>query len=381
MKNIIRFKNVKPEGNVTLDYYNDAFREFDIEEIIKMYLPYSRLFEHITIKNFTTLPETLIKALTNQYIHGAEIIITTPQRKFNKSYSVRHPAKFYAYKWEPLDLKKPIPKSLAEFRFIYQGKSVTYLDAIKTLTSTAFLPNEIWNALDVYSKSQIDKCREYNKGDYSLAEDWYKELMHDCYDSGLKMYSPNPKTYYEVTAEREFDKFCEADRLPEGLRPLNDNELCFLRKYAPIYGVEIPTFKWKFNSRKTDAGYTQEPEYVTCGTSTVDWTHIIFDKRNDNLPKFVRQGMVVRENKSDKKLREAYFQLTWLIKNLGDKALMPNYHRCPECHEIYHEVDGCPCGYCKGVRVTDADNLFYGIHNTYEDYDNTIDAYNRELED
>ena len=380
MKNIVRFQIIKPQGKVTLDAFNPDFKFLEFEDILNIYLPYTRLFEHITIKNFTSIPESLLNRLTNQYLHGAEIEFYTPSKKFDRTYQVRRSKPFYSYKWTPLDLTAPVPKSLAEFEFIYNGKKTTYLNAIKTLTSTRYLPNEIWNALDEYSKSQIDKCREYNRGEYSYAEEWFKDLMKDCMNNGLKMFSPNRKTYFEALAEISFDKACQEVQLKKGLRPLDITELQFLKKYAPAYGVEIPMFRWKINSRKTDHGYTQEPE-VCSAMSTYDWSKVIFDSRNDNnLPSFVRQGLSVRECENDKLLRQAYFQLKWIMKHLKDEGLMPNYKRCPHCHKIYRENEGCECGHCKPIEFFNADNMFYGDSSTFEDYDNTREAYDELLD-
>lgn len=375
MKNIVRFQIVKPQGKVTLDAFNPDFKFMEFEDILNVYLPYTRLFEHITIKNYTVIPEAMLNRLTNQYLHGAEIEFCTPSKKFDRTYKLTQSRPFYSYKWQPLDLTKPVPKSLAEFEFIYNGTKTTYLNAIKTLTSTRFLPNEIWNALDEYSKQQIDKCREFNRGDYSSAELWFKELMKDCMSNQIKMFSPNKKTYFEALAEITFDKQCQEAQLQKGLRPLNIVELNFLHKYAPAYGVEIPMFRWKVNTRKTSHGYTQEPE-ICPAMSTYDWSRVIFDSRNDNnLPSFVRQGLNVRECESDKLLRDAYFQLKWIMKHLKDSGLMPNYKRCPHCHKIYRESEGCECGACTPIEFINADNMFYSNSSTYEDYDSTHDTY------
>lgn len=376
MKNIVRFEIVKPQGRVTLDAFNPDFKVLEWSDILNIYLPYTRLFERITIKNFTYISEDLISRLTNQFLHGTEIEIVTPSKNFSKTYKLGHKAPdFYSYKWVPLDLSAPVPKSLAEWVFEYNGKQTTYLKAIQSLTTTRYLPNEIWNTLDDYSKSRIKTCREYNQGEYAYAEAWYKELMHDCIAHSMKMFSPNKKTYFEVISEITFDKACQEAQLQKGLRPLDIFELAFLRKYAPMYGVEIPMFRWKINSRKTDHGYTQEPE-VCPAMSTYDWTKVIYDTRNDNnLPSFVRQGLSVRECENDKLLRQAYFQLQWIMKNLKDDGLMPGYKRCPKCHKIHREVDGCECGYCKPIEFFNADNMFYGDSSTFEDYENTREAY------
>lgn len=380
MKNIVKFEIVKQNGKVTIDAYNPAFQDMELEDICNIYLPYTRLFEHIIIKNFTSISDKLLQRLTMQYLHGTKIQFITPKRDFDVTYQLPEYAvkPMYSYKWVPLDLSKPIPRSLADFSFEYKGKQTTYLDAIKTLHNTNYLPNEIWVALDVYSQQRIQTCKAYNQGDYNFAEDWYKSLMHTAVEHKINVFSPNKKTYFEVMAEISFDKDCREMQLKEGLRPLDISELSFLKKYAPMYGVEIPTFKWKFNSRKTAHGYTQEPERVLWQMSSYDWEKVAYDPRNINLPKPVRQGLKVRECDSDKLLREAYFQLKWIMKHLKDEGLTTGYARCPHCHKLYRESEGCECGMCPPIELLNADNLLYGISSTYEDYESTKSAYNLE---
>lgn len=374
MKNIVKFQIIKPTGICTIDMYHPTFQTLELEDILDTMLPYTKLFEQIVIKNFTTIPTMLLERLTNQYLHGAEIVFETTRKNFKQSYKAPKARPFYAYKWTPLDLSAPIPKSLAQFKFNYNGKLTTYYDAIKTLNSTRFLPNEIWNALDDYSKQQIDKCREFNRGDYSYAEQWFKNLMKDCFKANIKMFSPNKKTYFEAMAEIDFEKSFE--HLEKGQRALNDNEIAFLTKFAPAYGVEIPEFMWRINSRKTEHGYTEEPERVYCGMSNSDWNKVIYDYRNENLPTAIRQNLTIRSHTNDKLLRDAYFQLKWLMKHLKDDALMPNWKRCPKCHELYKESNGCECGACPPIEFVNADNLLYGISNSYDDCENTRTYYN-----
>lgn len=376
MKKIVKFSKIQPQGVVVVDNYNPDYQQMEIAEFCDLFIPYTKLFNKIVLKNFVSIPAELINRLISQYLHGAQIEICTPSRQFDKTYTLHNPKAFYNYFWTELDLTKPIPKSLANFELVFNGHKTTYLNAISTLKTTKYLPHDIWTALDTYSKQQIDKCREYNRGEYSLAELWFKELMKDCMQSNIKVYSPNQKTYYEALAEIDFDKQISECRLPKGLRPLSDDEIAFLKTYAPAYGVTVPQFEWKINSRKTKDGYTEEPERVVGGMSTQDWIKCTYDYRNkDNLPGFVRKNLVVKSCDNDKLLRDAYFNLIWIIKNLGDEGLMPNWKRCPKCHKLYREHDGCECGYCKPMIQVDADNLFYGISSTYEDYESTAEAY------
>lgn len=361
MKKIIKIQKVIKQGEVILTTTQLS------KEALQHLLPYNKLYDKITVIGFKCISQELLTRLTNNYLHGAEITLQT--KRFTKTYKLHYtPKPLYSYIWEELDLNAPIPRKLAEFEFEYQGVKTTYIKAIKTLTNTRFLPNEIWKALDEYSKERIKACKEYNKPDYETTEQWYKQLTKDLMPYGIAVYSPNEKTLYEATAELQFEKEVENYVLPSTLQPLTDKELEELHKWAPIYGVEIPTFKWHYNSRKTNHGYTQEPEVCLCGMSTTDWTRASYDARNeDNLPKFVRNGLVIKELNNDKLLRDAYIQVRWLRKNLKDEAFAPQYHRCPKCHDIYHENEGCKCGHCPSVIEEDNDNLFYGVNTNYSE--------------
>lgn len=379
MKKIACFQIVKPNGNITIDTYNIDYQNMDMKDFLDLYLPYTKVFAHITLKNFRTIPADLLSRLTNQYLHGAEIQFITPKNHFDKTYHINNVHPMYSYFFKDLDLTAPVPKSLAEFKFNYKGSETTYLNALKSLTSSRFLPTEIWDAIDAYSKQQINKCREYNKGDYSYAERWFKTLMKDCIANNIQMFSPNKKTYYETMAEIKFEKDCEDYRLRKGLRPLTDQELYFLQKYAPAYGVEIPTFKYRTNSRKTPDGYTEEPEVCSAGMSTSDWSRVVFDARNrergELLPAFVRRGLSVKELTNDKCIRDAYYQLRWIMKHMGDEGLMPGWKRCPKCHKLYRESEGCECGAIPPIELINANNLFYSDMASYEDYESTHEAY------
>lgn len=382
MKNIVKFEIVKPQGNVYIDGNNPIFSELSFKEVLNQLLPYTRIFENIYVRNFTAYGAELLSRLTNQYLHGCNIVFETPSRKFEHSFKLNNAPAFYSYKWVPLDLSKPVPRSLADFKFKYRGEETTYLQAIKSLHNTTYLPNEIWVALDTYSQNRINQCRRHNQGDYEMAELWYKDLMKLANAHGIKCFSPNKKTYYEVTAELIFEKDCKV--FQQAVTPLTDQELAFLQANARAYGISIPKFQWRINTRKTDHGYTQEPEVCYLGMSASDISRATYDPRNNNnLPKFARHGLQIKELDNTYLLRQAYDNLMWIINNCGDDMLMDGYKRCPKCGELHLESQGCGCGYCKPIEYISADNLLYGISSTYEDYSSTGCAYsdiNEELE-
>ena len=366
----------RTEVTNVIPFYGDY--SYALDYWLDQTMTYTKLYEHIIVKDFNTIPANLLSALTLQYLHGATITFENPKKDFSRTYKAPKPAYFYRYFWEELDLTAPVPRTLAEFKFMYNGKQTTYLDAISTLNSTRYLPNEIWNALDDYSQKLIASCRELNRGDYSLAETWFKNIIKDTEKTSIKVYSPNPKSKIEADAELKFEKQCKVAQLKEGLRELTDEELEFLHKYAPAYGIEIPKFRWRINTRKCGKyGSTVEPEVVS--SSTIYDSRQVYDrdaKRRPNLPKEMRNGLRVREADNAKFLRDAYTQLLWVIKHLGDEGLVPGYKRCPECHEIYREHEGCECGACPGIEIISADNLFYSNAESYEDWDSTEDYIN-----
>ena len=52
MKNIIVLKSVENQGNVTIDGNNPIFGEMSMQEVLDKFVPYTRLFENIIVKNF-----------------------------------------------------------------------------------------------------------------------------------------------------------------------------------------------------------------------------------------------------------------------------------------------------------------------------------------
>lgn len=405
MKYIINIQPIQNQGNVTIDGNNPIFLHNTMEQVLDQWLPYTRLFENIFVKNFTDIPEVLINRLTNQYLHGAKITIEVPKHRqkkmvcvknkvepvakyinaepFTKTYQVCLPRKFYSYKWQPLDFKH-LPKSLANYVIEQSytdntGRKVTTkstcLEEFKKLKSTNYLPNYLWTALDKYSQERIAKCQEYNKGNYALAEEWFKELMKDSINHNFYFKSPCQKTYYEAVAEIDFDK--SRVYLENGEQPLTPQELNFLHQYAHCYGVDIPQFQFRYNTHETAHGYTEEIERVYAkGLGESEENQIRYDPRNPNLlPSFARKNLAIKSYDNDKLLRDAYTHLKYIIDNFGDSGFDIRYHRCPKCNDIFHEEQGCFCGHCPPIKEIPADKLFYGHSSAYEDMDATRDTY------
>lgn len=428
MKKIAVFETIAPTGHIVIDMHNPIFNVEGLtlddttallEQVYAELLPTGRIFERITLKNFDHLESELLKRLTMPYIFGSEIVIDTPKKHFNMTYHNDHPRKYYRYTFKDLDLSAPIPKSLANFKFEFNGTPTTYLQAISHLTSTRYLPNEIWKALDQYSQQRINEMKAHNMGGYDIAEQWYKQLIKDTQKTPIKVYSPNKKSYFEAMAELNFTKDCQQYRLQDNEQPLTQEQLDYLHKYAPIYGLEIPTLKYRYATRKTEHGWTCEPEICHCGMSTNDYNQTTFDGRNRNkyntmpniksnveydarnnnykinskittheynheidnpqrqpMPHNIRDGLRIREIDNDKMLLDTYNNLKWIIENMGDDALMPNWKRCPHCGKLYNIHDGCECGAIPPIEFINADNLFYSNASTYEDYESTRETYN-----
>ena len=374
MKYVVKIEKVIPDKKLIIDFFNPDIQEQGIEEFVKAYLPYTTLYTVVEIKNFINIPAVLLERLTNQYLHGTEISIETPKQHFKQVYKCPKARGFYRYNWAPFSLSDPIPKSLANFKFTYNGKETTYLDAIQTLPNTRYIPNDIWNALDVYSRERIDTCRKYNEGVYSFAEEWFKQLTKDAIQHNMRVISPNKKTYFEAIAELDFERQLKDNyTLQAGLRNLTEEELTFLHKYAPAYGVAIPQLVTRINTRKTKHGYTQEPEIVVTQLTESDYNRTLRDDRlrekGTQLPWHVRRTLMPQVSDNQRLLREAYANLIWIMRHasqLPNNGLIDGYARCPHCHQIYHEAVGCDCEQTPAVEFLSTPNLFYSDAGSYE---------------
>ena len=241
-----------------------------------------------------------------------------------------------------------------------------------------YIPNACWQEIDKYSKERIEACKEYNETDYEIAKIWYRELIK-C--PAFKTYASNSKALLEADAEVDFEKSREL--LEKGLRPLNEEELRYLEKYAAAYGVQIRTLDYRYDYRKTPYGYTQEPRRIYTAISENEYERTVFDARNnkknrvDRVPYRILQAYRVKSERNEKLLREAYFELMWIKKHLKDEGLVTGYKRCPICHEIYHENAGCE-GHVPPIEQIQTDNLFYGIMNEATDFERPEDNISEE---
>lgn len=349
-------------------YIQEAFIDEDVETLNKILDQYiagsikpNGNYKTIILKNCYNLGPETTKKLTPHYLAGSVIDINGTL--FRKAY----PKANYKYEWVPFD-RTQIPRSLAEYTV--NGKP--FLEHIKEAPSY-YLPNKLWQALDLYSRERIQRCTELNKQhlDYEDAEQWYKEIYKTHCTKFFN--SPNAKTYPEAYAEEQFEKAVQDLQLKPGLRPLNEEEVRFLVEFAPAYGIDIRTFDWRYDYRKTDNGYTQEPVRVYTAVSESEFDRTIFDGRNSNktgekTPYKILKNYRVRSERNEKLLREAYFHLKFIMKLKDDSFLAPGYKRCPICHKIYKESQGCE-GHVPAYEHIQTDNLFYGIMNEFSDFE------------
>lgn len=365
MKKIINIKKANYNTELTIDYrsaYNTAeFTETPLNVIIDNYINPTESYKTIELVHCKSLAGSTLIKLTPHYLAGTSIIIN------GKEFKTQAPRQRYNYEWIPFD-KTKIPKSLAEYKVRQNNEVKTFLEIMQKTTNN-YIPNECWKAIDEYSKERIEKCKTYNTTNYELAEDWYKQLIK-CKD--FKTFCNNTKVWIEAQAEEAFEKSKEL--LQKGLRPLNDEEIRFLQTYAPAYGVEIQTFDWRYDYRKTKYGYTQEPVRIYTAIPENEYERTIYDGRNakkntgEKVPFNILKNYRVRSERNEKLLRDAYFQLRWIMKHLKDEGLVPGYKRCPVCHKIYRENEGCE-GHVAPLEQIQADNLFYGIMNEYSDFE------------
>lgn len=359
------FTKIERVGEIYLDRYAPAFQENDVEEVIKQLLPYNRLYEQVFVKNWNSVPAILLERLTLQYLHGAEIIFELPKANYLKTFRYEQgKGEIYAYDFKPLDWTK-LPSAVAYHKLTVDGKQTTILEILSN-RRTGYIPNPVWVAVDKVAQRRIEQCQAFNRGNYAAAERWYKRLMYDYMLMGRKVFSPNKKTWYEVTAEVDFARNVRNLQIPVE-ECITEDQLLWLQHYAPAYGIEIPKFTYRINSRKTDHGWTEEPEMCVTPMTDAEVQTCIYDYRNDNLPANVRKGLWKRSMDCPKFIKEAYDSLKYLMQ-FGEEFLMPEWHICPICGDVYHEERGCDnCGKDKDVEFLSADNQFYSNALAYED--------------
>lgn len=358
-KKIIKISKMNYEKELVLDYDISKILDIPFELYVKESINNMLAYKQINIVNCTFVSANIVSAITPAYLAGT--IISINGRKFVNP----NPKYRYSYQWIDFN-RNAIPKALAEFKV---GQS-TFLAELQKVKGN-YLPNNLWLAIDDYSQERIAKCVEYNKFDFACAEQWYKELMN-MNNKKFHIYSPNEKTWFEHKAETWFEKSLKDYQLQPGLRALDADELAFLKKYASAYGIEIPEFQWRYNYHKTKHGYTTEPEIITGGASLSDLAKCYVDPRNkgkqETLPRSIREDYMIKTCDNDKLIRDAYFQLMYLMRLKDDSFLMPGYKRCPICHQIYRESEGCE-GHIEPITLINANNLFYGIGSEFHDID------------
>ena len=373
-KKIIKISKMNYDKELVLDASVCKILDMPFDIYVKECINNAIAYKQISITNCKTLSASIVSAITPAYLTGTIILIN------GKKFVNPNPKVRYCYQWIDFN-RNAIPKSLAEFKV---GQS-TFLSELQKVKGN-YLPNNLWLAIDDYSQERIKKCIEYNKFDFECAEHWYKELMN-MNSKLFRVYSPNAKTWYEWSAEKWFEQSLQDVQLQPGLRALDADELAFLKKYASAYGIEIPELQWRYNYHKTAHGYTREPELITGGASISDLSKCYVDPRNKGkqniLPRSVREDYMIKTCDNDKLIRDAYFQLMYLMRLKDDSFLMPGYKRCPICHQIYRESEGCE-GHIEPITFINASNLFYGIGSEFHDIDaeqEYLDQQEDELED
>jgi hypothetical protein len=377
MKKIVIVKKVEiSDFTTTIDagVLKTCLDEFEENMYLNYTVKNNITYKEIILKNFFKFNKNIIRKITPQYTRGAEIHIINEKRGLDVIFKNPNPKTAMYYSWQNIDYNA-LPKTLATFKYKVNNVETTVLDELKKLKTLSYLPHELWEAMDVYSQLQIKKCKEYNGvTNYTHIENFYKDMFKTCRKHNVWMDSPNEKTFYEGMAELEFEKIIKSLTIPVE-DEITEEDLIFLKKYAPAYGVDIPKFNYKINSRETKHGYTQEPQACYTPMTDSDVAKAIYDYRNDNLPANVRKGLWQKSIDCPKYIKEAYERLKFYME-LGDEFLMPGYHRCPQCGEIYHESRGCEnCGGVEALEFLNAENLFYSNASAFEDMNATTDFY------
>ena len=110
-----------------------------------------------------------------------------------------------------------------------------------------------------HGKYLIDLCTKASTIPFQDLEEAYKTIMSSFWESSCRFFSPNKKTYLEVSSEKATEK--EIEELTEASREAlqlckiySDKELDL---YKRIFGIETPNYCKKITHYETEHGYAK----------------------------------------------------------------------------------------------------------------------------
>lgn len=284
-----------------------------LEHIIEA--PPEKIIVNIKGKYIT---DVLLRAITPCYLRGS--LITINGVEFKKCNN--NPQYFYV--WQDR-VPAALPQHLKEAYYKYN------------------LRGDLYQELVAWNQSRIDKAIRCSKFKWHLAETFYKDVYKE-FNNSLRVISPNAKTFFEATAELNVESWVKPSKALTVEEEAFLNEYT-LKQYVKALGLQDTTIQVSSRHRITKHGITDEP-IVTCKQDIANnLVESYFrnktksgDKRNSWSS--TSSTYVVSHTKE----RENIETLKWYLslpRETLEELLLPGWHFCPVCGNLYHENEGC----------------------------------------
>ena len=260
-----------------------------------------------------------------------------------------------------------------------------------------------------YGQALIRKCTKASQIPFEDLEHAYHDIMSTFWNSPCKFYSPNKKTYLEVSAEKNTLKDIQDLTYATGeqLAANNNYDDDTLALYARIFGVSIPQYTLRFSHFETEHGYAKTPsismtseynlsyvsekkgQYGYAGGTYDPLKGTSADTANKSRRKKIKQGIVQTPYalKRDEKpialhaqgLRaQLAAQVDWCLdyfKRSHDQAILAEgWGYCERCG-FYQLSVGCPCHLHPSLEEQELAAVHEAQENLqafYSSYDNQI---------
>ena len=252
-----------------------------------------------------------------------------------------------------------------------------------------------------YGQQLIARCTKASAIPFAYLEEAYKRIMSAFWNSSTVFFSPNSKTFPEVSAEKQTIADIKALTYAEDTSVnsrFTDEEL---KLYSRIFGVSIPNYCLRYSHLETPDGFARTPSvsmtdefklsYVSERKGGKEYSgsayepEDIYRKRKDGR-KQIKQGIIQTPYtlKLDERptplvhsgLRaQLAEQVAWCcdtFKTTKDLTLLANgWGYCDTCG-FYKTADGCQCGACLSQeaielqQIRDAEANIQTFNTVYE---------------
>lgn len=314
--------NVKSTAYFDRDF-NEVLETVNIENLKEILrIPPQNI--NITVGKYIT--EILLRTITPCYLRGSKIKINNIEFKPCKN----NPQYFYSW----ID---KIPSSLPQH----------LKDAYKSFK----LRDNLYQELVEWNQQRIQLAEKHSRFKWNFVEDFYKDIFKTF--QNIRVQSPNKKTFFEATAELNFDNWCPKTQALSEAEQRNI-DIIEQQHYARAFGLQITELQYSFRHRTTKHGTTEEITLVSDADINSATTSNSYSKHiNQQQEGYVDdEGFKVFSWLTTTKLRatshtkerENIKTIKWILnlpKSEQETFLLPGWHFCPVCNKLYYENEGC----------------------------------------